>query len=88
MLWQLANLCHLEQLLVSPVAFVCSYPCSVHHHVSVLFSSLQVKAYMQHRVKAERNAMSPCTLRLQAQASILTNVHACVHVNVVLAVPT
>lgn len=31
--------------------------------------------------------MSSCTFELQAQASILTNVHACVHVSMVPAIP-
>jgi len=43
-LWQLADLRHLEQSLVSPVAFVYSCPCSIHHHVSVLFSTLHTSA--------------------------------------------
>ena len=42
---------------------------------------------MQYIVKADRNAVSPCTFELQAQASSLTDVHACVHVNMVPAIP-
>ena len=66
-----ASLRHLAQSLLSSVAFVCSYPCSVHYHASVLFSSLHVElADMQRRVKAELNTMSLCPFRLLAQASI------------------
>ena len=53
-----ASLRHLAQSLLSSVAFVCSYPCSVRYHASVLFSSLHVKlADMQRR--AEHDVVMP-----------------------------
>ena len=65
MLWQLADLRHLEQSLVSPVAFVYSCSCSVHHHVSVLFSTLHTSACL-HAAQSQGRAQRHVIMHLPA----------------------